>query len=137
MSATETKPKRAMQVANMMTPEEIDALYGYEPTAGDRADFFFLAVEETPGAPSQHTRYQRMGYIPVTVICENPRVTIMKIPHEKRELIFEAAVKKAQDNARAADANAKNAVSGAAGNAAVIGGEKSVSTGQFLTLPTD
>lgn len=121
----------------MMSPEQFDAWFGYVPSAEDLAKFDFVTVEETPGAPNQAIRYMRMGFETAHVISENPRSVVMRIPKEKGAALKDIAVKKAQDNARAADANAKNAVSGAAGNAAVIGGEKSVSTGQFLTLPTD
>lgn len=124
--------KREMQVVNNMAPLDIDALFGYEPPIEDRNKFDYLAVEETPGAPAQAIRYIRLGYEIVTVVCEVPRVTIMRIPKEKRVELFEQWAQAARDQSRAADMAAKAAVSG---EGTPIGEVKPIDTGKVMTLP--
>jgi hypothetical protein len=54
-----------------------------------------------------------MGYEIHKVVCEHPRVTIMRIPHEVRTEIFKSWEAAARDQGKAAEAAAKNSVSAA------------------------
>lgn len=124
--------KREMQVVNNMAPLEVTELFGYEPTIEERNKFDFIWVEETPGAPAQSIRYLRLGYEIVKIACEHPRVTIMRIPKEKRVELFEQWAQAARDQSRAADMAAKAAVSG---EGTPIADVRQIDTGKVMTLP--
>lgn len=129
--------KREMQVVNNMPPEEFDEslFFGMEISAEDRAKFFYLAVEETPGAPMQVSFYGKLGYEPVKVVCQHPVITVMRIPREKRREIQKMAEQRAIEQGKAAQMEAKNLVSGGDPHAQAIGDVKQIDTGKVLTMP--